>query len=535
MHEQWLDLIPYYVNRTLPGDERAALERHLTSCDTCRRALEEWHTVAGAVHAEADRWAREAPALSARIRANLGLPVSSNGHNRYRSAFDPNQTYAVYTGQRSRRVRGRVSLPLTLVAAMMILTIGALVLVIASRGDESPAHLSAGAETGTVTPTRTPPPAVTLGAVTATPGFALTGPTPTSDDLGILSLPKTATRYVPPTPTPFPYASPVFPTSTVYWPATPTAAYQYGIGSGYVMVTTDQVGAIPPGTRVRVSHAWYDGSSWLYGIMADDDLTYAEAREWQIAYAPDYTPGPPPTAVYQSVIGMGALMVTTEQVGAIPAGTRVRISYATYDGYEWLYYILTPDSQEPVEAHLWQLTYAPDVTPGPTPTAYFNGQIGSSAWLRTTEQVGAIPVGTRVRIGSAWFDGIEWRYQIVAEDGVTTAEARTSQLTYDTLPVSATPTATPLTSITIKAYSATPEEAAFGATITLSWQISGPARVSIRKILASGTYGEWYTNLPPVGTLDVIAPGSGDSITYQLLVEDATNTVQTEQIKIALH
>lgn len=540
MHKQWLDLIPYYVNRTLPDAERAAFEHHLTTCETCRRALEEWHMVAGAVYAEADQWARKAPALSARIRANLGLPASSNGHGHYRTAFDPNATFSIYRGQRSRRIGARFPLPLTLAAAaMVILTIGALLLVIASRGDESPSRLSADVEVVTLTPTRTPHPATTLGAVTATPGYALSGPTPTSDDLGILPLAKTPTRFAPVSPTmattPFPYASPVFATLTVDWPATPAAVYQYGIGSGYVMVTTEQVGAILVGTRVRISHAWYDGTGWIYAIMAEDEQTYAEAREWQIAYAPDFIPGPTPAAAYQSAIGMGYIMFTTDQVGAIPVGTRVRISHATYDGYGWLYYIVTQDGQEVVEAHEWQLSYAPDVTPGPTPTASFGGEIGSSTLLRTTEPVGAIPAGARVRIGSAWFDGLEWHYDIVAEDGVTTAEARTSQLTYDTQPYNLTPTATPLTSITIKGYSATPEEAAFGATITLSWQIFGPARVSIREILASGVYGQWYTDLSPVSTLDVIVPASGDYITYQLVAEDASGTAQTEQIRIALH
>jgi hypothetical protein len=547
MHEKWLDLIPYYVNRTLPDAERAAFEHHLTTCDTCRRALEEWHTVAGVVHAEVDRWAREAPALSARVRANLGLPASSNGHSRYQTAFDPNQTVSVYTSQRSRRVGGRIPLPLTLVAAAAVaLTFGALLLYIASRGDESPARLSADVEVVTLTPTRTPSPAVTLGAITATPGFLLSSPVPTSEDLGILPLPKTPTRYVPPTPTlattPFPYASPLIPTPTIYWPPTPTAAYGDGIGIGYVLVTTEQVGPIPAGVRVRISHAWYDGSSWIYAIMAEDEVSYAEAHTWQLAYAPDFTPGPPPTAAYQGAIGMGYLMVTTEQVGAIPPGARVRISHASYDGYGWLYYIASLNGQDLVEAHEWQLAYAPDVTPGPTPTAYFGAQIGSGTWLRTTESVGAIPSGARVRIGSAWFDGIEWYYGIVAEDGITSAEARTSQLTYDTQPVPSytptytfTPTPTPLTTVTIKAFSAAPEEAEFGATITLSWQVFGPARVGVREVYASGEYGQWYTDLPPEGTLDVSVPTTGDSITYQLVAEDATGTLQTAQIQIALH
>ncbi|NWG76282.1 MAG: hypothetical protein HXY24_17045 [Rubrivivax sp.] len=69
----------------------------------------------------------------------------------------------------------------------------------------------------------------------------------------------------------------------------------------------------------------------------------------------------------------------------------------------------------------------------------FDGGIGSGYLFITTEAVGSIPAGARVRIGSAWFDGIAWVYTIVTEDGRTTAEARESQLTY-ALPATATPT-----------------------------------------------------------------------------------------------
>jgi hypothetical protein len=205
------------------------------------------------------------------------------------------------------------------------------------------------------------------------------------------------------------------------------------------MVTTQQVGATD-GARAN-SHAWYDGTGWIYGIVAEDEATYAEAREWQLSFAPDVTPGPIPPAAYGAAIGMGYLMVTTDQIGAIPAGTRVRISHAWHDGYRWMYYIVTQDEHTTADAYEWQIAYAPDVTPGPTPTAVYGSWIGTG-YLRTTEQVGAIPAGARVQIGSASFGGIEWIYQIVAEDGFTTAQARTAQLTYDTLPGD-TPTPTP--------------------------------------------------------------------------------------------
>jgi hypothetical protein len=334
----------------------------------------------------------------------------------------------------------------------MVLFFGALLIFVASRGDkDAPTPLSEIKDT----PAKTPRP-LTLGAATATP-LATTKPV-TPDDLGILPLLKS------PTPTTRPvsivsHATPTNPrypvvlsTPTVYSPATPSAAYQYGIGTGFVMVTTQQVGAIPMGARVRISHAWYDGTGWIYGIVAEDDETYAEAREWQLSFAPDVTPGPIPPAAYGAAIGMGYLMVTTDQIGAIPPGARVRISHAWHDGYRWMYYIVTQDGQTSADAYEWQIAYAPDMTPGPTPTAVYGSWIGTG-YLRTTEQVGAIPAGARVRIGSAWFDGIEWIYEIVAEDGFTTAQARTAQLTYDTLPVyTSTPTPTPPA---VCAYSAT--------------------------------------------------------------------------------
>jgi hypothetical protein len=219
---------------------------------------------------------------------------------------------------------------------------------------------------------------------------------------------------------------------------TPTAVFDGSIGSGYLFITTEPVGLIPAGARVRISYGRFDGTDWIYGIVAQDGQT-AEARQSQLTFAPDVTPGPTPTAQFGSGIGMGYMFITTEPVGPIQAGARVGIGSAWFDGTDWVYSILTADGQTTAEARGSQLAYAPNVTPGPTPTAQFGGSIGMGYMFITIEPVGPIPAGARVRIGSAWFDGITWVYSIVAEDERTTAEARGSQLTY-ALPATATPT-----------------------------------------------------------------------------------------------
>ncbi len=68
MHKDWQDLIPFYAAGTLPGLSAAALEQHLIECTACRRALEEWHLIAGVVRAEAETWSMDLPALSPQVR-----------------------------------------------------------------------------------------------------------------------------------------------------------------------------------------------------------------------------------------------------------------------------------------------------------------------------------------------------------------------------------------------------------------------------------------------------------------------------------
>jgi len=211
------------------------------------------------------------------------------------------------------------------------------------------------------------------------------------------------------------------------------------IGMGYLLVTTEQVGAIPAGARVKITHVIPQYNGYMYGIMAEDEVTTAEAREAQLALAPGVTPGPTPVALFNAYIGMGYSLVTTEQVGGIAAGTRVRISHGIHHYTGWLYGIVAEDGVTTAEAREDQLALAPDATPGSTPTAspiYFatptsayDDYLGMGGYpLMTIEDVGDIPAGSRVRTYGISFDGTSTIYQIMAQDEVTTAEAREDQL-----------------------------------------------------------------------------------------------------------
>jgi hypothetical protein len=211
--------------------------------------------------------------------------------------------------------------------------------------------------------------------------------------------------------------------------ATPIAVFDLGLrDGGYVLLTTEQVGDIPANALVRINSAQYNGSEWLYEVIAKDGETRGQAHDWQLMYAPDFVPGAAtPTAMFGGTLGSGFYAAVTNQaVGNIPAGTRVQIGSAFYNGIEWNYNI-SDDSGRQNTARESQLDFAPDYTPGmATPTAaYFNLQ---DQILITLVQVGSIPARTPVQATSGYYDGTEWVYGVMTLDASAFADARASQL-----------------------------------------------------------------------------------------------------------
>ncbi|MDX1995528.1 MAG: zf-HC2 domain-containing protein [bacterium] len=134
-------------------------------------------------------------------------------------------------------------------------------------------------------------------------------------------------------------------------------------------VTTSGVGSLPANTRVRIESAYYNGSRWVYTIIAQGTDSMVEATAGQLRYAPQPETIPSPTAPFQELIGMGQFnIVTTTPVGSIPPNTRVRLSTLRVDDGKYLYVIVTQNGLS-AEATINQLAYALDATPGaPTPT-----------------------------------------------------------------------------------------------------------------------------------------------------------------------
>jgi hypothetical protein len=71
MHDEWANLLPFYVTDRLSAEDRAAVAAHLAECTMCRAVVREWRAIAEAVQAEASMRAIALPPLSAAVRIKL--------------------------------------------------------------------------------------------------------------------------------------------------------------------------------------------------------------------------------------------------------------------------------------------------------------------------------------------------------------------------------------------------------------------------------------------------------------------------------
>lgn len=205
MHEQWQELISFYVAGTLPPDQARAVEQHLATCESCRQAAAEWQVIAQAVRAEASSWAQQLPPLSASVRAGVSQRRAPS-----EPAVVPFAAPPPARQQREPRVNRRAWVPLTaLAAALMVLLFGALLVFMSGRGsDEAEPTQVAMLSIITVTSEQRPP-TTTKQAARPTQG----------SDLGIL--PAVATQTPLPPLTEAPAASPAA-SSTQVPPPGPT-------------------------------------------------------------------------------------------------------------------------------------------------------------------------------------------------------------------------------------------------------------------------------------------------------------------------
>lgn len=258
---------------------------------------------------------------------------------------------------------------------------------------------------------------------------------------------------------------------------TPTAEYAFVVGTqSYILIAAEQIGPIRFGELVRLAYSLYDGNATHYGIVTADGRT-AVAREDQLAFAPrgsgtwvpTQRPGwPDPTPTFEFfdlpfTTGSGDFPLTplVSRDGVI-AGEPVRTGSAHYDGEYVIYQVVTADGRTAVyKQH--ELRLRPDFTPQPTPTWYatsipspthdpreptptsiFDADLRAGGVIfYTLVHVSAdIPIGTRVQITSAYYDGQDWLYTITAVDTFKSGAVRDYHLSRTPPPPGPQPTLT---------------------------------------------------------------------------------------------
>lgn len=125
MHNEWLDLIPFYVAGTLSQSDMVALEHHLARCESCFGALSEWREVATVVRREAQAWGEILPPLSNAVRAQL-VPSSQNGYKHTQNLsglVDQTTVYVPAKSRRSTRAKRQLRPSLSLIAAIFVVVI----------------------------------------------------------------------------------------------------------------------------------------------------------------------------------------------------------------------------------------------------------------------------------------------------------------------------------------------------------------------------------------------------------------------------
>ena len=289
MHEQWQDMIPFYIAGSLTGAEASALERHLAGCELCRREAEAWGLIADAVRAEAKSWSQPPP-LALEIRAQLYGSV--NGARR--ETLPPAHPYQRPVPRR----RWRFAVPATLTAVVAVLLLfGGLLVFMALRGalEEKPQYASGSPVVPTLTASPMPSP-------TYTPG-------PDEVDMGILPPPDTPTPLPQPSSTlPPPSTSTPLPTATSQ-DMNPLVCYAVNTSGDIVPLyrrpgeTSERTGMLVRGesrrTWVYNEDDWYqigEPSGGIAGWVRGDLVTLQGNCGGMALPSPTYTPQPSPAA-----------------------------------------------------------------------------------------------------------------------------------------------------------------------------------------------------------------------------------------------
>jgi hypothetical protein len=143
-HQEWQDLVPFYVAQSLSAEQVRQFETHLATCKDCQAEIDDWRMIASAVWRDTDEVARQLPALSQEVYNRLNYrdraPVSRYSANPPRPQpphAEPTAVHSVAPKVLVLPKSRRVQLPITMIAGLVVAVIfGGLLMMFALRDDE---------------------------------------------------------------------------------------------------------------------------------------------------------------------------------------------------------------------------------------------------------------------------------------------------------------------------------------------------------------------------------------------------------------
>jgi anti-sigma factor RsiW len=122
LHRQVTELVPWYVNGTLEGAERAAVTAHLPGCPACREELARCQALAAAVQSAVDVAGAPGPGRIARVLASIELLEATGARRtgwrgRWRAVVE-------WVGDLFDRTPGPVRWGVAAQAALLVLVVG---------------------------------------------------------------------------------------------------------------------------------------------------------------------------------------------------------------------------------------------------------------------------------------------------------------------------------------------------------------------------------------------------------------------------
>lgn len=461
MHNQWEELIPFYIASTLPIRQARALESHLASCETCRQSVEQWRAIAGAVKEEATAQSRGLPPLSPQVRHTIATQRPRYDATLFRrpaSFWHPSYV--------------------AVAAAAAILIATGVLAVLMSRAAKTPTRQGSSIS-ALFTPTATPRDASKTPQVTTE--ASATGSGTIQQDFGIVTPTTTFINTPRPSTTPIPSMTPIPLQKSAQPTEVPTTSASFSLSNDSTCTITS---TSPDGVAAMRLPDVNSGIAGYLQANVQQPVIVQVGGGWYEIFLPDIgaigwvsdttvtlngpcnaVPFPTPTMIS---IDDGLCYVASASGNAVNIYAGPGTSYAILNSFAsdqrpdamdvsdngwyrvnhwigstlWIGWVSPGDVYTSGNCNNLGLIpsagYPPEhspletpTLPPATPTAGLESAMRSSGFnLILLADAGTIPTGTRVAIGSAYYDGTSWFYGIYTQEGIGADSVPESQLTY---------------------------------------------------------------------------------------------------------